>query len=68
MSLEAMDKHLKEALERIAKPEAFYVATSHVDPEAYARMMYAQLILEGFSLEDAEAEAEKLVRKRYPLR
>lgn len=59
--------HLKAALERIAKPEAFYVATS-IDPEAYARMIYADCILNDMTLEAARAKAEYETRQRYDLR
>lgn len=59
---------LKAALKRIAEPEAFYVATSHIDPEAYARMMFAEYILAGFEVESAVRMAEQSARDRYPLR
>lgn len=56
--------HLREALRRIAEPKAFYVATGHIDPEAYARMIYAQNILDGYTLQRAEQKAEREVRRR----
>lgn len=59
--------HLRKALERIATPEAFYVATSKVDPEAFARMVYAQAILEDHTLQSAAKKAEYETRERYPL-
>ena len=48
---------LTKALTRIATPSAFWVATSDVDPEALARMVYAQCILDGGTAEDAEGMA-----------
>jgi hypothetical protein len=59
--------HLTAALVRVATPEAFYVATSNVDPEAFARMVFAQAILEDHTLESATAKAEFETRQRYPL-
>lgn len=59
--------HLKDALRRIAKPEAFYVATASIDAEAFARMIYAEAILEDLSLERAEQKAEHETRQRYPI-
>ncbi len=56
---------LEAALRRIATPSAFFVATSSVDPEAYARMVFAENILCGSSVEDAEAYAEDSTRQRY---
>lgn len=60
--------HLRAAMERIATPEAFYVATSHVDPEAFARMTFAQCILDGYTLKAAAEKTEYETRQRYPLR
>ena len=60
--------HLRAAITRIATPEAFYVATSKVDPEAFARMTYAQCILDGYTLEAATKKTEYETRQRYPLR
>ncbi|WP_306150691.1 hypothetical protein [Roseovarius sp. MMSF_3281] len=60
-------KHLRAALLRIATPEAFYVATAHVDPETFARMVYAEAILDGLVLERAEQKAKFETRRRYPL-
>lgn len=60
--------HLRNALERIATPKAFYVATSDINPEAYARMIYAQAILDGLTLERAEQKTEYETHQRYPLR
>ena len=59
---------LLAALKRIAEPEAFYVATSDVDPEVFARMAYARNILDDFTLERAEEKAKFDTRARYPLR
>lgn len=56
--------HLRAALKRIAEPKAFYVATSNIDPEAYARMIYAEAILDGLTLERAEQKAEFETRQR----
>ncbi|GLO70290.1 hypothetical protein MACH17_18070 [Phaeobacter inhibens] len=56
---------LREALNRVATPSAFYVATSAVDPEAYGRMVYAEMVLKGLDLEEAEAMAEAAVRSRF---
>ena len=58
-------EHLRAALERIATPNAFYVATSNVDPEAFARMTYADQVLKGVSLVDDESVTGALTRKRY---
>lgn len=59
------EAHLVKALERIAEPKAFFVATSNVDPEAYARMVFANQILKGASVDAAEAATEMLTKKRY---
>lgn len=59
--------HLRAALLRIATPQAFYVATSNVDPESFARMIFAQAILDGLTLEEAERKTEFETRKRYSL-
>lgn len=59
------EMHLVQALERIAEPKAFFVGTSKVDPEAFARMVFAEQILKGESVQDAEAVAELLTRNRY---
>ncbi|AUQ64392.1 Lar family restriction alleviation protein [Phaeobacter inhibens] len=58
-------ERLREALKRVATPSAFYVATSNVDPEAYGRMVYAEMVLKGSGLHEAEAEAEAAVRSRF---
>lgn len=57
--------HLNNALARIANPNAFYVATSKVDPEVYARMVFAQCILDGYTLEAASAKTAYDTRERY---
>lgn len=62
---EAENARMREALKRVSAPEAFYVATSNVDPEAYARMVYAQAVLDGLILERAQQKAEFEVRQRY---
>lgn len=59
-------QHLKDALTRIATPNAFYVATSSVDPEAFARMYYAECILNGYALGAANDKTEFATRERYP--
>lgn len=51
-------ERMRQALERIAKPEAFHVATSDVDPESMARKVYAEKVLAGHGLQDAELAAE----------
>lgn len=61
-------ERLRGALERIQIPMAFYVATSRVDPEAYARMVYAAAVLEGQSLPDADNFAETKTIARYAQR
>lgn len=61
-------ERLRAALIRIATPEAFYVATSSVDPETYARMIYAEAAAEpGVDLENASLETIRRVWERYPL-
>lgn len=62
--LEAENAKLRAALGRVARPEAFYVATSNIDPEALARMIYSQAILGGLALSAAEETAEREARKR----
>lgn len=64
-ALEERVERLEKALERIETPNAFWVATAHVDPEAYARMVFAELVRRGKSVEDAEEIAEKKTRTRY---
>lgn len=67
-ALEAAQARIAElegALDRIAMPEAFFVATGHIDPEAFARMWFARLIREGSSVEDANVATEDKVRDRY---
>ena len=59
--------HLRAALLRVATPNAFYVATSRVDPEAFARMTFAQAILDGLTIEKSEQKTEFETRQRYPL-
>ena len=61
-------EHMRRALKRIAEPQAFYVATSDVDPEAFARMTFAQAILDDQTVESAIQKAELETRQRYPLR
>lgn len=63
-----MIKHLRSALERISEPQAFYLPTAKVDPEAYARMIYAECILNGYTLKAASDKTEYMTRERYPLR
>lgn len=58
-------EHLRAALRRIATPEAFYVATASIDPEAYARMVFADYILDGMTLKAASDKAEYETRRRY---
>lgn len=60
-------EHFRTALLRIATPSAFYVATAHVAPEAFARMTYAQAILDYMTLEAAEKKTEFETRQRYPI-
>lgn len=60
-------ERLKAGLTRIATPCAFYVATSDVDPEAFARMIYAEKVAGGVDLSEADAQTEAETRKRYPL-
>lgn len=60
-------EHLRAALLRIATPEAFYVATAHIDPEAYAHMIYARAILDDYTLKAASEKAEFETHKRYPI-
>ena len=60
--------HMKAAIVRIATPEAFHVATSRVDPEAFARMTYAQCVIDGHTLKSATEKTEYETRQRYPLR
>ncbi|MGC1497272.1 MAG: hypothetical protein WA790_15795 [Sulfitobacter sp.] len=66
-SNEAADRidALEAALLRIATPQAFFVATSSVDPEAYARMIYAESILGDYTLKAASDKAEYETRRRY---
>ena len=40
-------ERMKAALTRIATPSAFYVATADVNPEALARMVYAEKVRNG---------------------
>lgn len=58
-------ERLREALTRIETPMAFHVPTAHVDPEAYARMIFAEQVGRGKSVKDAETIAEKKTRARY---
>ncbi|MFV1593320.1 hypothetical protein VWZ88_12735 [Phaeobacter sp. JH20_36] len=58
-------ERLRSALKRVGTPSAFYVATSNVDPEAYGRMVYAEIVLKGPDLHEAEAAAEAAVRSRF---
>ena len=58
-------EHLTSAIKRIATPEAFYVASSSVDPEAFARMTFAKCILDGMTLDAAEEKASYETRQRY---
>lgn len=66
-ALLAQVETLEAGLKRIATPEAFYVATSHVDPETYARMIYADKVLAGINPKEADTETEAETHKRYPL-
>ncbi len=61
-------ERLRAGLQRIATPSAFYVGTCHVDPEAFARMIYAEKVLAGMDLELADKETEAETKDRYPLR
>lgn len=58
-------ERLRAALGRIAEPEAFFVATSDIDPEALGRMLYAQKILSGSSFLSAEKTTEEELRARF---
>lgn len=60
-------ERLRAGLQRIATPSAFYVGTCHVDPEAFARMIYAEKVLAGLDLELADKETEAETKGRYPL-
>jgi len=59
-------ERLQKAIKRISEPIAFYVATSHVDPETVGRMWFAQHIADGRTISEAESlaeiEAQKLAR------
>ncbi|KEP68793.1 hypothetical protein DL1_08580 [Thioclava dalianensis] len=67
-AIEAKNSRLERAIERIATPEAFYVATSKVDPETFARMTFATEIGAGHSIEQATNTAERETKRRFPLR
>jgi hypothetical protein len=43
----------ERVIQRLASPEAFFVATSKVNPEVDGRMWFAQGILDGMSYQDA---------------
>ena len=58
---------LKTGLARIALPCAFYVATSVVNPEAFARMIYAEKVWSGIEPSEADDQTEIETRNRYPL-
>lgn len=64
-ALQSKVARLEAALKRIETPEAFWVATAHVDPETYARMIFAEQVGRGKYIEDAETIAEKKTRARY---
>lgn len=66
-ALQAENERLREALKRITTPLAFYMATSDVDPEVFARMVYAYKVRGGMSLKQAEKETEAETQERYPL-
>lgn len=66
-ALQAENARLRAGLLRIATPEAFYVATRDINPEAFARMIYAEKVLAGTDLELADKETEAETRDRYPL-
>lgn len=61
-------ERLRGGLDRIATPVAFYVATSHVDPEVFARMIYAERVLKGEGLDVADKATEAETRECYPLK
>lgn len=58
-------ERLQAALARIARPEALFVATSKVDPEAYARMLFAQQVLDGGGVAEITQAVEAATRARY---
>lgn len=58
-------ERLRSALERISTPEAFYVSTSQVDPEALGRMVYANAVCEGQDLGAAAQRVENVLRERF---
>lgn len=60
-------EHYEEALRRISMPIAFHLPTSKVDPESYARMIYAEAVLDGLTLERASQKAEYETRRRYAI-
>ncbi len=60
-------ERLKTGLARIALPCAFYVATSVVNPEAFARMIYAEKVWSGIEPSEADDQTEIETRNRYPL-
>lgn len=57
-------ERLRDALTRIATPSAFWVATSDVNPECLARMVYAECVLDGGTAEDAESLATVKAQER----
>ena len=60
------EERYRKALERIASSEAFWVASSDIDPECHLRMFYAQGVLDGVDDPEAFAEARVYaINRRY---
>lgn len=58
--------HYRQALERIATPNAFDSTPADLGAPAFFRMIYAQAILDYHTLESANAKAEYETRRTYP--
>jgi hypothetical protein len=56
-ALEAENKAMREALERLGSMEAFYIPSYSTSPESIMRLTFARLVLEGVSIVDAEIQA-----------
>ena len=57
-------ERLRAGLKALAEPQAFYVATSDVPPEALGRMIFAEEILKGSDLGLARKISESAAHVR----
>lgn len=65
---EVLADHWKAALQELAEGDAFFVATSEIHPEVFARIIFARSVLDGLTIERARQKskycAQEMSQKR----